>query len=101
MEQVKTSMCTTMCCSMMNMSMYMHSMCKTQHSALKENSNITDLEVNKYFMKRGAKGDVGMQMCTGGPNYEHAFIKDSLVKMFNKALQYTFAYQHLPLHLFS
>ena len=39
MKQVKTSMCTTMCCSMMNMSMYMHSMCKTQHSALKENSN--------------------------------------------------------------
>lgn len=52
---------------------------------VKENINITDLEVNKYFMKRGAMGDVGMQMCTGGPNYEHAFIKDSLVKMFNKA----------------
>ncbi len=50
MKQVKTSMCTTMCCSMMNMSMYMHSMCKTQHSALKENSNI---DFNFSFTKLG------------------------------------------------
>jgi len=37
MKQVTASMCTSMCCSTMNMSMYMHGMCRTQGPVLKVN----------------------------------------------------------------
>lgn len=52
---------------------------------VKKNINITDLEVNKYFSDRGVMGNMGVQICASGPNYEQAFIKDALVKMINKA----------------
>lgn len=52
---------------------------------VKNKKNMIDLEVDKYFFKRGTPGNIGMQICTGGPNYEHTFIKDSIIKLINKA----------------
>lgn len=52
---------------------------------VKRTIDIRDFEVERYFLKRGIVGDVGMQICAGGPNYEHPFIKDALIKMINKA----------------
>ena len=52
---------------------------------VKRTIGILDLQVDKYFPNRGIVGSVGMQICSGGPNYEHPFIKDSFIKMINKA----------------
>lgn len=52
---------------------------------VKNDTNIVGLDVDKYFLKRGPVGDVGIQICTGGPNYEQPFIKDSIIKLINKA----------------
>lgn len=52
---------------------------------VKKDTNIMGLEVTKYFFERGIVGDVGIQICSSGPNYEHAYIKDVFIKMINKA----------------
>lgn len=52
---------------------------------VKRNISINNFNMEKYFLNRGIAGDVAMQICTGGPNYEHPFIKDSIIKLITKA----------------
>lgn len=42
-------------------------------------------ETDKYFPKREPKGSIDMQICSSGPNYDHPYIKDSIVKLISKA----------------
>ena len=44
-----------------------------------------DFETDKYFPKREPKGSIDMQICSSGPNYDHPYIKDSIVKLISKA----------------
>ncbi|MBN1468073.1 MAG: cardiolipin synthase [Fusobacteriaceae bacterium] len=44
-----------------------------------------DFETDKYFPEREPKGSIDMQICSSGPNYDHPYIKDSIVKLISKA----------------
>lgn len=42
-------------------------------------------ETDKYFPKREPIGSIDMQICSSGPNYDHPYIKDSIIKLISKA----------------
>lgn len=42
-------------------------------------------ETDKYFPKREPTGSIDMQICSSGPNYDHPYIKDSIIKLISKA----------------
>ena len=44
-----------------------------------------DFETDKYFPKREPTGSIDMQICSSGPNYDHPYIKDSIIKLISKA----------------
>lgn len=44
-----------------------------------------ELIFKRYFVDRGLEGKIGMQIVGSGPNYEHSFIKDGILKMIHKA----------------
>lgn len=46
---------------------------------------IVDMELDRYFIDRGEQGNTGMQIVGSGPNYEHPYIKDGILKMINTA----------------
>ncbi len=50
-----------------------------------QKKNLPINNFGKYFLTRGHEGDTGMQIVGSGPNYEHAFIKDGILKMIQKA----------------